>query len=193
MSSMISVGGQDVEAAVGEMSRVLMPHAEADWSVRAGSLAWTCWETAVHVAHDLVAYAGQVAGGATASYLPFDLVVAPSLPREVLEVVAACGRLLSAVVEHAGPDTVAWHWGMSDAAGFAAMAVAETLVHTHDITRGLGADWRPPESLSQLVVDRLLPNAPHGRASDVLLWATGRADLDGRPRVGEWVWRAALS
>jgi hypothetical protein len=193
MSSMTSVGGQHVEVAVGEMTRVLMPHAEADWHVQAGSLEWSCWETAAHVAHDLVAYAGQVAGGATASYLPFDLVVAPSPPREVLEVVAACGRLLRGAVEHAGPETVAWHWGMSDAAGFAAMGVAETLVHTHDITQGLGVGWRPPESLSQLVVDRLLPNAPPRRASDVLLWATGRADLEGRPRVSEWVWRAALS
>jgi hypothetical protein len=193
MSSMTSVGGQHVEAAVGEMTRVLMPHAEADWNVHAGSLEWSCWETAAHVAHDLVAYAGQVAGGATASYLPFDLVVAPAPPREVLEVVAACGRLLRGAVEHAGPEAIAWHWGMSDAAGFAAMGVAETLVHTHDITQGLGVGWRPPESLSRLVVDRLVPNAPQGRASDVLLWATGRADLEGRPRVSGWVWRAALS
>ena len=190
---MTSVGSEHVEAAVSEMTRVLMPHADADWQVQAGSLKWNCWETAAHVAHDLVAYAGQVAGGATVSYLPFDLVVAPSPPREVLAVVAACGRLRSVVVEHADPETVAWHWGMSDAAGFAAMGVAETLVHTHDISQGLGVGWRPPESLSQLVVDRLLPMQPQGRASDVLLWATGGADLEGHPRVSEWVWRAALS
>jgi uncharacterized protein (TIGR03083 family) len=189
MSSMASVGGPHVEAAVGEMTRVLTPHTEADWHVPAGSLEWSCRETAAHVAHDLVAYAGQVAGGARASYLPFELVVAPSPPREVLEVVAACGRLLRGAIELAGPDTVAWHWGMTDTAGFAAMGVAETLVHTHDITQGLGVGWRPPESLSQLVVDRLLPDAPKGPASDVLLWATGRADLDGHPRVTEWVWR----
>ena len=192
MSSVTSVGSEHVEAAVSEMTRALMPHTDADWQVRAGSLEWSCWATAAHVAHDLVAYAGQVAGGATASYLPFDLVVTPSPPREVLEVVAACGRLLSVVVEHAGPETVAWHWGMCDAEGFAAMGVAEALVHTHDIAQGLGVGWRPPESLSQLVVDRLLPTQPRGRASDVLLWATGRADLAGHPRVSEWVWRAAL-
>ena len=189
----MTLDGQHVEAAVGEMTRVLTPHAEADWHVRAGSLEWSCWETAAHVAHDLVAYAGQVAGGATASYLPFDLVVGPAPPREVLEVVAACGRLLSGAVERAGLGAVAWHWGLSDAAGFAAMGVAETLVHTYDITQGLGVGWRPPDALSQLVVDRLLPTPPQGRASDVLLWATGRADLDGRPRVTEWVWRAARS
>lgn len=189
---MTSVGGEHVEAAVGEMTRVLMPHAEADWHVTAGSLEWSCWETAAHVAHDLVAYAGQVAGSATASYLPFDLVVAPSPPREVLQVVVACGRLLSGAADHAEPDAVAWHWGMSDAAGFAAMGVAEALVHTHDITQGLGVGWRAPESLSRLVVDRLLPDAPQGRASDVLLWATGRADLEGHARISEWVWQAAL-
>ena len=135
---MTSVGSEHVEAAVSEMTRVLMPHADADWQVQAGSLKWNCWETAAHVAHDLVAYAGQVAGGATVSYLPFDLVVAPSPPREVLEVVAACGRLLSVVVEHADPETVAWHWGMSDAAGFAAMGVGETLAHS----RHFAGSWR---------------------------------------------------
>ena len=173
------------------MTRVLTPHAGADWRVRAGSLDWSCWETAAHVAHALVKYAAQVASGATASYLPFDLTLRPLPPRDVLEVVAACGRLLSGAVEHAGPETVAWHWGLSDATGFAAMGVAEALVHTHDITHGLRVGWRPPEPLSQLVVDRLVPDAPEGRASDVLLWATGRADLEGRPRVREWVWRAS--
>jgi hypothetical protein len=132
------------------MTRVLGPHATADWDVQAGPLEWSCWETAAHVANDLVKYAAQVAGEATASYLPFHLVVAPSPPREVLKVVAACGRLLSGAVEHALPEALAWHWGMSDAAGFAAMGVAETLIHTHDITQGLGVDWRPPKPSANL-------------------------------------------
>jgi hypothetical protein len=192
MSPMTSVGGQHVEAAVGEMTRALMPYAQADWHVPAGPLEWTCWETAAHVAHDLVAYAAQFAAGARDSYLPFDLVVAPSPALELLNVVAACGRLLSCTVDQSGSETLAWHWGMTDGAGFAAMGVAEALVHTHDITQGLGLTWRPPESLSQLVIDRLLPDSPRGRASAVLLWATGRADLGDRPPVREWVWRAAL-
>ena len=106
-------------------------------------------------------------------------------------VVAACGRLLSGAVERAGPETVAWHWGISDAAGFAAMGVAERLSTLTTSRRDLAwaGDLRSP--LSQLVVDRLLPIAPQARVH-VLLWATGRADLEGRPRVSEWVWRAAL-
>ena len=191
---MSCVGGQHVEEAVVEMAAVLTPHDEVDWQVPAGSLEWSCWETAAHVAHDLLAYAGQVAARATVGYLPFDLVIAPeAAPREVLGVVSACGRLLSSAVANAGPGPVAWHWGMSDAAGFAAMGVAETLVHTYDITQGLEVAWLPPEPLCQLVVDRLLPRSPPGRPTEVLLWATGRADLDDHARVGEWVWRAARS
>jgi hypothetical protein len=172
---------------------LLTPHEEADWRVRAGGLEWSCWATAAHVAHDLLAYAGQVAVRARHGYLPCDLVVAPGAsPRDLLAVVTACGRLLGNAVATAPAGPLAWHWGMSDAAGFAAMGVAEALVHTYDITQGLGVTWRPPDPLSQLVVARLLPDAPPGRATQVLLWATGRADLDGHPRVSEWVWRAAL-
>lgn len=58
---MESVGGAEVGLAVAAMVEVLTPHAtDRDWSVRAGSLDWSCWTTAAHVAHDLLAYAGQV-------------------------------------------------------------------------------------------------------------------------------------
>jgi hypothetical protein len=188
------VGGQHVEEAVAAMAAVLTPQVEADWRVPAGSLEWSCWETAAHVAHDLLAYAGQVAARATAAYLPFDHVIATdAAPREVLRVVSACGQLLSSAVANASAGPVAWHWGMSDAAGFAAMGVAEVLVHTYDITQGLGVAWLPPEPLCQLVVARLLPDSPPERATQVLLWATGRTDLEGHPHVGEWVWQAARS
>jgi hypothetical protein len=84
---------------------------------------------------------------------------------------------------------VAWHWGATDATGFAAMGVAEVLLHTHDITKGLGIAWEPPESLAQLVLAQLLPDAPPGRAPDVLRWATGRGELVGHAPVDDWVWR----
>src|SRR5204863_420113 len=81
-------------------------------------------ETAAHVANDLAKYAAQLAGRATDRYLPFDLVPFPAATTtDILDIVAACGRLLAAVVERAGPAARAWHWGMADAAGFAAMGV----------------------------------------------------------------------
>jgi hypothetical protein len=191
---MSPVGGEHVDEAVAEMVAVLSPHHDLDWNARAGALEWSCWATAAHVAHDLLAYAAQVVVRATDGYLPCDLVTEPATsPRQLLTVVTACGRLLSKAVADAPAGPVAWHFGMSDAAGFAALGVAEVLVHTYDITQGLGVAWLPGDSLSQPVVARLLPDAPPGRATQILLWATGRTELDGHQPVGDWVWRAARS
>jgi len=184
--------GEDVGRAVAEMVRVLTPYESVDWGCPAGTLEWSCWTTAAHVAHDLLAYAGQIAARADGGYLPFDLVVrGDAPPREVLRIVRGCGRLLSDASATAGPAARAWHWGPTDPSGFAAMGVNETLVHTHDITQGLGIDWRPPASLCAAVLARLFPGAPEGDPAQVLLWATGRADLDGHPRVTSWVMKAA--
>ncbi|KIR61964.1 MULTISPECIES: maleylpyruvate isomerase N-terminal domain-containing protein [Micromonospora] len=190
---MTDTGGAGVRAAIGEMGRVLGPHTDADWTVPAGTLEWSCWTTAAHVAHDLLAYAGQLAGRPADGYLPFDLRVSPTAtPAQVLTVVAACGDLLATAVDAADPGVRAWHFGPCDPAGFAAMGVAETLLHTHDITRGLHVDWQPPAAPAAAVLTRLFPDAPPGPPAEVLLWMTGRAEFDGRPRRTSWTWQAAL-
>lgn len=185
--------GSDVDRAVAEMVRVLAPHQERDWSVPAGSLEWSCRETAAHVAHDLLAYAGQLAGRPEEEYLPFDLAVRPEAsPRHVLDVVTACGGLLGSAARTAGPEARGWHWGPCDRTGFAAMGTAETLLHTHDITQGLHVPWRLPETQCSAILRRLFPEAPPGDPAQVLLWCTGRGELPGLPRRTSWVWRAAL-
>ncbi len=182
-----------VEAAVAAMVHVLGPHVSQDWSVPAGSLQWSCWTTAGHVAHDLLAYAGQVAAEVSDGYLPYDLTVSPTAtPQEVLRVVRASGRLLANAIACASPASRAWHFGPTDPAGFEAMGVAETLLHTYDITSGLDVAWTPPEHLCALALERLFPHAPRADATTVLLWATGRRDLPGHQRVTDWVWKAAL-
>lgn len=190
---MAGMTGADVRAAVAEMTRVLAAATDRDWTVRAGDLEWSCWTTAAHVAHDLVAYAGQVAGRPATAYLPFDLRVrADAAPADLLAVVSAAGGVLAAAVDTADPATRAWHWGPCDPGGFAAMGVAEVLLHTHDLTRGLGLGWTPPEPLCAGVLARLFPDAPVGEPVPVLLWMTGRASLGDRPRRTGWTWRAAL-
>ncbi len=187
------IDSRAVDQAVDEMIRVLGPYESADWQVPAGSLEWTCRETVVHVAHDLLAYAGQLAARPADAYLPFDLTVRDAAPvRDVLRVVTACGGLLSTAVTAAAPGDRAWHWGPCDPTGFAAMGVAETLLHTHDITQGLGIAWRPPTDLCAGVLDRLFPDAPSGDPAQVLLWSTGRGGLAGCPRVTSWAWKAAV-
>lgn len=186
-------GAHDVDRAVAEMLQVLVPQQDRDWAVPAGPLEWSCWRTAAHVAHDLVAYAGQVAARPDDAYLPFDLTVRDGTsPRDVLRVVRAAGGLLAAAIRTAAPDARAWHWGPADPGGFAALGVNETLVHTWDVAQGLGLDWTPPAPLAAKVLARLFPDAPAGDPPQVLLWCTGRTALPGHPRRGEWRMRVAL-
>ena len=184
---------RDVDESVAEMVRVLTPHESEDWRRPAGTLGWSCWETAAHVSHDLLAYAGQLAARPDSAYLPFDLRVHDDAsPRDLLRIVSGAGGLLSIALAASDPSVTAWHWGRTDPSGFAALGVNETLVHTHDITEGLGICWRPPDSLCSAVLARLFPDAPDGDPVQVLLWSTGRTDLPGRPRPTSWVAKAAV-
>lgn len=188
------MSGPDVERAAAETVSALAPHSGRDWQVPAGSLDWSCWTTAAHIAHDLTAYASQVASRAPSGYLPLDLRVRPGTPpAEVLTVVSASARLLSTAVTAADPADRAWHWGPCDPGGFAAMGVAELLLHTYDIARGLGLPWRPPPDLCAPVLARLFPDSPQGPPTESLLWSAGRLALPDRPRRTSWTWRAALT
>jgi hypothetical protein len=97
-----------------------MPFESADWRCRAGTLEWSCWTTAAHVAHDLLAYAGQLAARPDDAYLPFDLKVRDDAsPRDLLRIVTGSGRLLSSALAASDPSLRAWHWGPTDPSGFA--------------------------------------------------------------------------
>ncbi|MEU7826073.1 maleylpyruvate isomerase N-terminal domain-containing protein [Catellatospora sp. NPDC049133] len=185
-------GSDDLRQALQALQAALSPHLAMDWGVSAGSLAWTCRDTAAHIAHDLAAYAFQLAAAPDDVYLPCDLAVrAGATPARLLQVIAGAGGVLAAVLDIAGPDLRAWHWGPCDPSGFAAMGMAETLLHTHDITRSLDPSWAVPGELAALILGRLFPDAPAGDPAAVLLWCVGRGELPGRPRRTAWSWRAA--
>jgi hypothetical protein len=195
----------DIDNVVARAITLLAPAADRGWHVPAGSLSWTCWETIEHMADDLFAYAMQLA--------PKDPPMAGHTPvawrrhrdggpastifadpaggnHGLLQVLDGCGGLLSAVVRITPPQVRAHHvFGVSDAGGFAAMGVTEVLVHTHDVAAGLHLDWRPPAGLSDRVLRRLFPDAPADTDRwSTLLWATGRAELPGRPAPASWQW-----
>ncbi|MBG0562425.1 maleylpyruvate isomerase N-terminal domain-containing protein [Actinoplanes aureus] len=182
-----------VEAAKTAMLAALTPAAEADWGVAAGTLEWSCRETAAHIAHDLLAYATQLTARADDAYLPLDLTVRPeATPPQILQIAAASADLLGVALRAAGPDARAWHWGPTDPSGFAALGVNEILLHTYDIANGLHLAWQPPPPLCAAVLTRLFPNAPGGDPVHALLWCTGRISLPDRPRLTSWTLRAAV-
>lgn len=204
----LPVTADDVTAAVRLAVDALQESPAADWHIPAGTLTWTCWETVEHLNDDLFAYAAQLGprtpplDGEVSFHWdrrreggPANAVFADpsSGTAGLLQTLEACGALLSAMVRTTAPEVRSYHgYGISDAEGFAAMGVVETLVHTHDLAEGLGITWAPPADLCDRVLARLFPDAPADEDRwTVLLWSTGRAELPGRERVTSWRWQGA--
>jgi hypothetical protein len=199
------VSADDVDLAVRLSVAALRPAPADGWDAPAGALSWSCWETAEHLADDLFAYALQLGPrtppltthvpaawqrrtpGGPANTISVERAEGPDGLIQVLE---ACGALLTAMVRTTAPETRSHHtFGVSDPEGFGAMGVVETLAHTHDLTRGLGLPFEPPADLCARTLYRLFPDAP----ADVepwpaLLWCTGRLELPGRPQLTSWRW-----
>src|SRR5262249_3512406 len=145
---MRALGGEQVEEAVAGCVTALRTVQDRDWTeVTAGRLEWSCHRTAEHVAGALIAYAGQLAGRAQDSYVPFEISLDEGTDNAgLLHVIETTGTLLAATVGTTPPDVRAWHpypFGSADREGFAAMGIAEVLLHTHDIAEGLGISYTP--------------------------------------------------
>ncbi|MFC8867766.1 GNAT family N-acetyltransferase [Streptomyces sp. NPDC057148] len=195
---MLTLGGEQVEEAVAGAVALLRTATDRDWTaVRAGRLDWDCRQTAEHIAGDLIAYAGQLAGRATQAYVPFEITLDDGTGNEdVLHVVETTGALLAATLRTTPREVRAFHpypFRSANREGFAAMGITEVLLHTHDIAEGLGLAYEPPARLCADVLTRLFPHVrPDTDPWRTLLWATGRGDLPGRPAVTEWRWRNNL-
>ncbi|MEV0961188.1 hypothetical protein AB0J25_00955 [Streptomyces sp. NPDC049910] len=204
------VTADDVQHVVRLALTALRAGLGADWDTRAGALEWTCWETVEHLADDLFAYAAQLGPESPAldGDVPFDwrtrraggpanITFADRAAglRGLLLMLDACGGMLTSMVRTAPAEARAYHiFGTSDAEGFAAMGVVETLVHTHDVAQGLGLPWSPPAGLCGRALARLFPCAPADTDRwQTLLWATGRGELPGRGRLESWRWYSAVA
>ncbi|MCB7137908.1 hypothetical protein [Cellulosimicrobium marinum] len=201
------VTGADVRDAVRWLVTHLDGRPAAALDGQAGPVRWTCWATAEHVVDDLVAYALQLAALPRLAYVP---LVGPRGEDEIVhvdrsagtaglvEALVGGGELLATLVDTRPSEARAYHpYGFSDPAGFAAMGVVEVLVHGHDVLVGLDARDRAfPPGLAARTLDRLFPDvaapAPGEDPDAVLLWATGRGELEGRPRRTRWRWDASV-
>jgi len=198
------VTADDVLAAVAGAVQALRPG--GDWSAPAGDLDWTCWETVEHIADDLVFYAMQLGVPAYERYLPLESAARypggePNAiradpdagPEGLLAVLTAAGALLAAMVRVTPPEVRGHHtFGPADPEASGAMGVLETVVHTADVARGLGHEYRPDPGLCERVLGRLFPDVePASDPWTTLRWATGRTALSGRPRRVDWRWSNA--
>ncbi|WP_345009278.1 GNAT family N-acetyltransferase [Streptomyces shaanxiensis] len=195
---MRDISGERVQEAVAGCVAVLRTAADRDWTaVRAGRLEWDCHATAFHIAEDLIAYAANLAGRAQDAYVPFEITLDEGTSNEgLLHVIETTGALLTATIRTTPREVRAFHpypFRSANREGFAAMGVAEVLLHTHDIAEGLGLRYEPAAELAEFVLTTLFPHIQPGPTPwTTLLWATGRGDLPGRAPVTEWRWRNNL-
>lgn len=202
------ITADDVDEAVQHAVDTLGQGLASAWGNQAGGLEWTCWETAERLC-GLVSYAAQLAP--RASLLDATLPLSRQARRPggpasavhvnpdagaagLLLVLEAAGALLAAIVPTKSPQMRAYHaYGVSDPAGFAAMGITETLVHTYDMAQGLALPWTPPAGICARILTRLFPSTPaHADPWPALLWATGRGDLPGHPRLTTWRWDSTV-
>ncbi|WPW28138.1 VOC family protein [Streptomyces atratus] len=204
----LPVTADDVTTAVRLAVDALRKSPADNWLVPAGTLEWDCWETAEHLSDDLFSYAAQLGPRQPPldTYVPYrwsaehkggpaNAIFADRSAGTagLLQTLEASGALLAAMVRTASPEVRSYHsYGVSDPEGFAAMGIVETLVHVHDLAASLDVPWTPPADLCDRVLARLFPDVP--KDTDrwaVLLWATGRGELPGHPRVTSWKWHSA--
>jgi hypothetical protein len=191
------VTGDDVLAAAELCRTMLEPALAADWAVPVPGLDFTVASAVAHAAEAPLWYSLDIWSGQEDA--AFDVKVGPDAPNERLVaslVASACA--LAAGADAAPAGTRGFHpFGSPDPAAFAAMACDELLVHGDDAARGLGRArpglrpgprpglGGPGTPLSWHVV------GPGEDPWRVLLWASGRTDLEGRPRQVGWRWQRA--
>ena len=187
------------DAAAAEAARdtalaFLKPLTQRDWTALAGDLEWTCERTLRHVISTQIYYAAHLATQSPRRINVWREAEPDLTLTELLENLYAHNAILAAVIRQAPESARGYHvYGSADPSGFAAMACDEILVHTHDIGRGFGEDFRPPDALVERVTARLFPWAPQEYpAWDTFLWCNGRAALPDRTRLdADWVWWCA--
>jgi hypothetical protein len=162
------------------------------WQATASPTSWDAAHSVEHVADALVFYAGQVARRAD-HRLPVlrDGRAAP--PGEHLDNVLTAAHLLAGQLHGLGSGR-AWHpSGMADAAGWAAMAVTEILVHGTDAARAIDVELELPDDVCARTAARVFPWIDHGLAppAELLLAVTGRHTVAGVPSDPEWWWQSA--
>ncbi|MGW7204953.1 GNAT family N-acetyltransferase [Streptomyces sp. NPDC054837] len=195
---MTDMGGERVSEAVESAVALLRTAVDRDWEgVPAGRVEWSCRTTATHIAEDLIAYAGQLAGRAKDAYVPFEIALEEGTDNAgVIQVIETTGALFATTLRTTPREVRAFHpypFRSAGREGFAAMGIAEVLLHAHDIAEGLGLAYEPPAHLPEYVLTRIFPHVQPGPDLwRTLLWATGRGDLPGRAPVTGWRWNNNL-
>ncbi|HSO95274.1 MAG TPA: DinB family protein [Acidimicrobiia bacterium] len=144
-----------LETGLSQCIAALRAMVDRDWSARAGTLDWTCWQTVDHVTDCLFSYGLQIAGRVQGGWLKLqELHAQPEAsPSELLDSLDAVGNLFVAIVRDAPADVISSD-GYFDLqiADWIARALNEALLHTFDVLSGLGASLEPSRDVCAFVL-----------------------------------------
>jgi hypothetical protein len=149
---------------------------DRDWSAPAGTLEWSCLETADHAVDCVYAPAFFLASGRTDKYpeaggdLRFG---ADATPTRLVESLSIATRILTAVVHDSAADERAVIFGrphvmVAEPGDFVPRAALELILHAHDVCAGLGVPFEPPADLTVRLREHTRPWP---------IWTLGWSDL----------------
>ncbi|MEE1619861.1 DinB family protein [Zafaria sp. Z1313] len=197
--------GVRVRGVVDDVLGILAGVPDDAWDVPADGLDWSCRETMAHLADTLGFYALQLAGERPpqAGYVALqdpapwtpgghEILFWPRPDRGtagIVECLDATAGLLRAVLATAGARIGYHPFGNADASGFEAMALTETMLHSHEVLTAQGLEFVPSDGACAWTLDRVFPHAQRtGEPWRDLLVATGRTP---ETRGARWRWYSA--
>lgn len=138
---------------------------DMDWSVKAGTLEWSCTKTADHAVDCLYAPAFFLASRRTEGYPEAgrDLTLgAKAMPALLVESLEIATRVLIAVVNDADADVRAVIFQRPDVllgapSDFVPRGAVELILHAHDVCCGLGVTFEPPAALCRRLREHTRP------------------------------------
>ena len=147
MPEVFTVG--DLYEVAASVSAAWQSAVDRDWSVRAGTLEWSCSRTADHAIDTLLAPAFFLASRRTDRYPNGGWSPGESAPpREFVDAVEMGARVLGGVVASTPPEAQALLFRRPPTIGvapdFAPRGALELVLHAHDVCAGLGVDFAPP-------------------------------------------------
>jgi hypothetical protein len=125
---------------------------DRDWSVPAGTLEWSCWQTLDHTVDCVFSYALFLASERTAHGYPAfgELHALPdATPADLVEGLRAVTTMLAAVIEAADPSVraVIRRDRLGAPVEFIDRGAHEMILHAHDICAGLDVPFDPPRDI----------------------------------------------
>ena len=146
----------DLLALTAEVVDAWRAGADGDWSAPAGTLTWSCTETADHAVDTVFAPALFLASRNQDHYPAFGLSTmgTDASPAVLIEGLQTATTVLAAVVGAAGPETRAIIWRRptvetAPPADFVPRGALELILHAHDVCAGLGVPFNPGAELCE--------------------------------------------